>query len=115
MSATNRTIKLSCLCWEVIRMLMMQPGWANTPRDIYQSGVLDEKLVLPKKPAADPKTGKIDPTKDAAWCDREVAFQLMGKEVDTIAKCLKANIEKANSGGGRIAKRLVETFLPDEC
>lgn len=113
--SSNKTIVLPAIAWEVVRILLQQPGWANTPRDIFVAGSLDDKLNLPKKPAAEPKTGRPDPAKDEAWSKKPISFQLMAKEFDCIAKCVRSNIEKTNVGAGKTAKALVEAFLPEEC
>lgn len=113
-NASNRAITLPAIAWQIILMMLQQPGWASTPRDIFVAGHLDEKLVLPAKPKPE-KDGKLDPKKDAAWCAKPVKFELMGKEIDVIAKCVKKAIEATNVGAGRTAKQIVEAFLPDEC
>lgn len=113
---TNKTVTLPAIGWEIIRALLRDAGWCTTPRDIFIAGSIDTNLdtALPEKPKPG-KDGKIDPKKDDAWSEKPVKVELMGKEIDVIAKALKAAVARGGMGAGKLAVQLVKEFLPEEC
>lgn len=112
-SASNKKITLPAIAWEIVRIMVQQPGWATTNKDIVVAGNLDDRIALPEKPKPG-DDGKIDPADDKAWSEQPVELELMAKEIACISKCVKHHVEKGALGGSKSNARIVAEFLPEE-
>jgi hypothetical protein len=112
----NRKITLPAVSWKIIKELLNAPGWASTPRDITVAGRIDytDFFKLPPLPNAKDPSKPITPEQDRKWCDKEIEFELMDKQVEVIKKCLTHFIGQKNVNPSKYALKLVEAFVPEE-
>lgn len=113
---SNRKIKMPAISWKILSQLLNAPGWANTPRDIVVAGRIDatEKFKLPPLPNAKTPTVAITPEQDRKWCEKEIEFDVMEKEIEVAKKCLRHFITEKQLGPSKGALALVEAFIGDE-
>jgi hypothetical protein len=112
MKRTNRKVTMPTACWNMLRNVIGQPGWATTDKLVVQSGGLALKMdeddgVI--KIAPPPKM--LTPTTEKAWAEKSVTGELDSQEQNAIEKCLRFHIEKGAFGGNRYSKQLIEEFL----
>lgn len=108
---TIKAIALPAITWEVLRLMLDQPGWATTNREIITSCDLQDAIeaALPPKP-----TPPITPDADRAWSDKVVEIGFAPKEFAVLEKCARATIARGAVGGGKGGRAFVRAFWPEE-
>lgn len=111
----NKKIILPALSWKILSQLMVAPGWANTPKDVYIAGRMDYTSFFKLPPVPNEKTPQVPltPEQDKKWCDREIDFEFSVPQVEACGKCLKHFIEQKQVNPGKYAFRLLEAFVGD--
>jgi hypothetical protein len=100
-------ITLPTFSWQMLKEVLVSPGWATTPPDIFIAGRIDEeeRIAVPPYPPQ-----PVSPEIDLAWKQAPYIFGFTAKEMAVIKTCIEFNLGRGSFFANQYSAALLRAF-----
>lgn len=103
-------ITLPNFCWKILSHCLANTPWANSPKDFYVAGEMEEKEILKVTEPPDGQKSEVDYVQ---WRDAEIEKTLTNSQIEICKKCLQYAMTKNVLLATKYSGKLIQTLMSE--